>query len=378
VDLIRNELLAEYKAHQDNGRAVAYSPNSLLVATGAENIILWDAVTHRKIVHLNYPSSVWSLAFSADGRWLVSTHGDGSILVWDPIEHQLVANLNEHSGAVRTVAYSHDGKHIASGGEDDSVILWNAETKQKEAVLIGHKNKLVGVAFLPDGSVVSTDWDGMTISWDVEHRTPKWKAPSERYNQCFAVSPDGRWLVTADSVYSSKDGKKVAQVFMNAWSMTFSSNGRWFIYPSDTGHLAVRDTQTWMIINDQEGAKSNIVAVSSSPDGKFVVTGEDAGTVQLWQLNPLRELAVLGRHSARVKSVAFSPDGKQVASAGDDHVINLWDVRSRRLVTQIGAHAAPVLSIAFSPDGKHLVSGEHDNSVRLYTRHRSLWGHQLD
>jgi WD40 repeat protein/DNA-binding winged helix-turn-helix (wHTH) protein len=379
VDLIRNELLAEYKVHQDNGRAVAYSPNGLLVATGAENIILWDAITRRKIVSLSYPSSIWSLAFSPDGRWLVSTHGDGSILVWDPTEHQLIANLNEHSGAVRAVAYSHDGKHIASGGEDDSVIIWNIETKQKEAVLIGHKNKVVAVAFLPDGSLVSTAWDGETISWDVSRRTPKWKAQDQSNDLCLTVSPDGRWVVTREAVYSSTDGKIVAQISVYSWSTTFSSDGRWLIYQSTTtGHLAVRDTRDWRIIDDQDGAKSDIVAVSSSPDSKFVVTGEDEGNVRLWQLNPLRELAALGRHSARVKSVAFSPDGKQVASAGDDHVINLWDVRGRRLVTQIGTHAAPVLSIAFSPDGKHLVSGEHDNSVRLYTRHRSLWGHQLD
>jgi WD40 repeat protein/DNA-binding winged helix-turn-helix (wHTH) protein len=378
LDLNRYELLAEHKAHQDNGRAVAYSPSGLLVATGAENIILWDAVTHKKIVSLNYPSIIWSLAFSPDGRWLVSTHGDGSILVWDPVEHQLVANLNEHSGAVRAVAYSRDGTHVASGGEDDSVILWNTETNQKESVLIGHKNKVVGVAFLPDGSVVSTDWEGITKSWAIESPSPRWTTQAQGSSECFAISPDGRWIATAGAVYASKDGRKVAQVSMYSWSMAFSANGRWLIHPIAYGHLAVRDTQDWKIINDQEGAKSGIVAVSSSPDGKFVVTGEDEGAIRLWQLDPLRELASLGRHSARVKSVAFSPDGKQVASAGDDHVINLWDVRGRRLVSQIGTHAAPVLAIAFSPDGKHLVSGEHDNSVRLYTRHRSVWGHQLD
>src|SRR5207245_915044 len=130
-------------------------------------------------------------------------------------------------------------------------------------------NKVTGVAFLPDGSVVSTDWDGVTIAWDVEHRTPKWKAQSEGYNQCFAVSPDGRWVVTERAVYSTKDGTKVAQVAMYSWSMTFSPDGRRLIYPSDYGHIAIRDVETWTIVNEHAGDKSSFVAISSSPDGKF-------------------------------------------------------------------------------------------------------------
>jgi WD40 repeat protein len=108
------------------------------------------------------------------------------------------------------------------------------------------------------------------------------------------------------------------------------------------------------------------------------VTGEDQGAVRLWATHPLREVAVLGRHAARVKSVAFAPDGKTAASAGDDGMIALWDVRQRKLRTRIGTHASPVYAIAFSPDGTHLVSGEHDRSVRVYTRRRTLWGFKLE
>jgi WD40 repeat protein len=44
----------------------------------------------------------------------------------------------------------------------------------------------------------------------------------------------------------------------------------------------------------------------------------------------------------------------------------------------LGQPAARVKSVAFSPDGKQLISGGHAHSVRLYTRHRALWGFRLD
>jgi WD40 repeat protein len=59
-------------------------------------------------------------------------------------------------------------------------------------------------------------------------------------------------------------------------------------------------------------------------------------------------------------------------------MIALWDASSPRLITRIGLHTAPVYAVAFSPDGGRLVSGGHDRSVRLYTRHHTLWGFRLD
>ncbi|MCI0485374.1 MAG: serine/threonine protein kinase [Blastocatellia bacterium] len=385
-EIAGSKLIAELRGHQDHGRAIAFSPDGKLVASGAENILLWDATAMTKLGRFEYDSIVWGLVFSPDGRWLVSTHGDGAILIWNIAERRREASLDGHSDAVRAVAFSPDGKRFASAGEDRSVIVWDAEQGRKLAVLEAHQTRVMAVAFSPDGNWLgSADQDGMVILWDLMRRQPRLKIrhTGQAPAYCLAISPDGRWVATTQGVYRSDDGREVEDYlfnnrrFGNVYSAAFSADGRRLACVTDRGWALLWDAERWQLLEKLQ--VSNLaVSVSLSRDGKWLVTGGDEGVLQLCSVEPLREVAVLGQHAARVKSVAFSPDGATVASAGDDKMIALWDTNRRKLIARVGTHTSPVYAIAFSPDGQRLVSGEHDRSVRLYRRHRTLWGFRLD
>jgi WD40 repeat protein len=364
---------------------VAYSPDGKLIASASERVLLWDAASVTRIAPLEYESIVWSVAFSPDGRWLVSTHGDGSIVIWDVVNRELEANLRQHSGSVRALAFSPDGKRLATASEDQSVILWNAESGQKESVLSAHKTRVGAVAFSPDGKwLVSSDQSGDVIRHEFGSNSPRWtgNAFKNLASYCLAVSPDRRFIASSFAIYSADTGETllfdVKSYWHGVYGAAFTSDGTRLIGVSDGGYVVVLETETWRVIDRQQWSTTPLVSMSVSPDGNQIVTGGDGKMVRIGTISPLRQTAVIGQHNARVKAVAFSPDGKQVASAGDDNIVALWDVNRRKLLTTIGTHTSPIYAIAFSPDGQRLITGEHDRSVRQYTRRRSLWGFSLD
>ncbi len=71
--------------------------------------------------------------------------------VWDAASGQETLTLKGHTDVVTSVAFSPDGKRIVSGSWDQTVKVWDAASGQETLTLKGHTSCGYSVAFSPDG-----------------------------------------------------------------------------------------------------------------------------------------------------------------------------------------------------------------------------------
>ena len=134
-----------------------------------------------------HTGGVNSVAFSPDGKQIVSGSWDKTVRRWDAATgQQLLPALEGHTDYVSSVAFSPDGKQIVSGSRDKTVRRWDADTGQQLLpALKGHTNRVTSVAFSPDGKHFPTLY--VSGYWLVEGSTKLLWLPTNYRPTCEAA-----------------------------------------------------------------------------------------------------------------------------------------------------------------------------------------------
>ncbi|HEV7899624.1 MAG TPA: AAA family ATPase [Planosporangium sp.] len=151
--------------------SVAFSPDgrTLVTASFDTTVRLWDvtnpaAPTARGRPLAGHSAPVWSAAFSPDGHLLATASGDKTIRLWDTHDPSrpvpVGSPLAGHTDVVSAVTFSPDGRTLASASYDKTVRLWNMTDRAMpvfgDQSLTGHTGILLSLAFSPDGKSLAT------------------------------------------------------------------------------------------------------------------------------------------------------------------------------------------------------------------------------
>ena len=122
--------------------SVAFSPDGRYVLSGSQDhtLKLWDVYSGHEIRSFNgHTQAVSGVAFVPGSRFAVSGSWDSTLKIWDVTTGEEIRSLEGHTDKVTSVSVTADGRYILSGSQDHSMIVWRLHSGSKHKVLRGHK-----------------------------------------------------------------------------------------------------------------------------------------------------------------------------------------------------------------------------------------------
>src|SRR5690606_17646593 len=105
-----------------------------------------------------------------------------------------------------------------------------------------------------------------------------------------------------------------------------------------------------------------------SPDGRYLITGSDEQTINVWDAGTFQKQFSLVGHVGFVKELVVSTDSSWLVSCGKDRIIRAWDLKSREVVQTFPVTAERITCVGISPDGKQIASGDNLGVVTIWDR----------
>ncbi len=305
--------------------------------------------------------------------------------------------LGGHTGSIGAVAYSPNGKFIATGSDDWTAILWDAQNPARRtplATLRGHTLAVKSVAFSRDSRILAVGSDDRTTTlWNVsDPAKPRQLAtlpPASDSVFALAFSPATDLLATGGydntvRLWDVSDPARPGPLGTLSFppegkaglvrAVAFSPDGRYILTGDEGGPVCGlwdvsdpgRPTLSKLLQRPNAPSGVHVRAVAFSPDGRSAVIGEGLGNVDLFTGPGPGELAFAQTSdtTSPISSLAFSPDNHTIAVNGS--IVDLFDTARLSTAKAYLTHGEIAWAVAFSPDGRSLATGTNDSALRTW------------
>jgi WD40 repeat protein len=364
--------------------SMAFSPGGRTLLTGCEDgnarffAVASGALIGKPLAH---EGTVTKVVFSRDGTTAVTSSAGGdqfaAARLWDTPPEQALGKVLLQAGNLFTLAFSPDGRALLTGASDRTARLWDLSNDREVMQALSHGPAvhppvgIFGIAFSPDGRrMLTAGEDGDVRLWDRFNLQPLSQFFAGPALTCAAFSPDGKSILIgqrsgATQFCETNPGifQEIAAYKGTIWSAVFSPDRRSLITGGDCGPQCW-DCRTGQLLQAWPGPTgSTRVLLYPNSDKALVIVG---GFPHVWDVSTGQVIGPPRFHAeGGIRNAAFSPDGRHVLISDAGRVARLWDVATG---TPLGPPLAQEASgpVALSQDGRLAAATSSDGRVSLW------------
>lgn len=288
---------------------------------------VFDAQTGQVRSRLKYPCTYKeAVAFSADGKRLVTTSPNGTVRVWDAMASEIPAEEEDRVGSQLT---RHRSRRVSPDGR--YAVTWSRLEEERPAVGVVPAGVHVRVVESASRREV---WTTFTKGWA---------------EAAFHVTPDGTRLIGILSPWTMPLIEKVP-IGLRVWDLRTGRELFARDYPEwdlgECGYSALHPDGTRVACGGSRGEK-----------------GGEVGIVRILDVTSGRVLATMEETAPPVSAVEYDPSGTRLAVAFDSisfgrlvpgHEVGLWDPETGRKLTGLATQLYRPDRLEFSADGRQL------------------------
>ena len=309
--------------------------------------------------------SYWNNIIAAGSR-------GGDIIILNAITGSQTAVLSGHTDWVRSVAFSSDGKSLVSGSDDQTVKLWDIQTGGVVKTFCSSIDYFLSVSISADCTKIASGSDEKNIHlWDIQTGQCHWTIKQQYRVEHVRFSPtDPQHII-------SISGDEVWQWDVNGHQIPPTYNGSHIAFSPDHAQFALCNGKVITVQNSDSRAILAEFTVSTktkhccfSPDGQLIAAAAGA-TAYIWDItspDPHLVETFIG-HTKDITSLAFSSPSSLVL-ASKDKSVRFWQIGTPGPamvdLDPTSPTSAAIKSITLQPKDGISITSDSDGVVRTW------------
>ena len=279
-----------------------------------------------------------SLAWSLDGTRLAAASVSGQVAIYDAVQGRAIHLFEQaHADGCDAIAWRPDGRALATAGRDGTWKLWDTSEGK---MLMEHEAGALWAEHLA-WSTKPIGERGHLLALGAGNKVTLWNEKGEASGAPLKLSKtvaDIAWIL---------DGTTLAIATSTEIIMHDPANGEERVFKS----------------------RDPILSMAFSPNGKWLMTGNQDCTMHVWNTDNGGEMHMRG-YAAKVRQLAWHRGSRWLAVGGGE-VVSVWDCSGRgpegRTPTLLESHTDQVSALHYQPAGDWLASGARDGGIAVWS-----------